>query len=261
MNVVVIVALLWQAAPPLDKVGVDQKLGNPVPLDLVFRDESGRPITLRAAAAGKPVVLAPVYYRCPQLCTQVLNGLLVGLKGTIPRAGKQFQVLTVSFDPKEDAALASAKKAAYLKRYDRPDAAEGWRFLTGDSSSIDALLNSIGYRTVVDPSNGRFAHPSAIVVLTPDGRVSRYFFGIEYPPRDLRLAIAEASEGKSGSFVDPLLLLCYQYDPATGRYGVAILRILKLAGIATVIALGLGILSLARRHRRSPRAAGLAPAE
>src|SRR5262249_15165927 len=155
-----------------------------------------------------------VYYRCPQLCTQVLNGLLIGLKGTIPRAGKQFQVVTFSFDPTEDAALASAKKVAYVNRYDRPGAADGWRFLTGDSRSIDALCDAIGYRTAVDPRNGRFAHPSAIVVLTPDGRISRYFFGIEYASRDLRLAIAEASEGKSGSMVDPLLLFCYQYDPA-----------------------------------------------
>ncbi|HVE38579.1 MAG TPA: SCO family protein [Planctomycetota bacterium] len=249
-----LVAIAWAlqgASSPVEGVGIDQKPGNPVPLDLTFRDEAGMPITLREAAAGKPILLAPVYYRCPQVCTMVLNGLLAGLKGLGPRAGDRFEAVAVSFDPREDAALAAAKKAAYLKRYDRPGAEPGWRFLTGEQGSINALCSAIGFRYRYDPVRGQFAHASALIVLTPDGRVSRYFFGIEYPSRDLRLAIAEAADGKSASLVDPLLLLCYQYDPATGRYGLAILRILRVLGIVTVTFIALGVWLLARRHRRS----------
>jgi len=254
MNAATAVAILWAlqgAASPLEGVGIDQKPGNPVPLDVLFRDETGKPITLREAAAGKTILLAPVYYRCPQVCTMVLNGLLAGLKGLGPRAGDRFLAVAFSFDPREDAALASAKKAAYLKRYDRPGAEQGWRFLTGEQGSIDALCSAVGFRYTYDPRRGQYAHPSALIVLTPDGRVSRYFFGIEYPSRDLRLAIAEAAAGKSSSLVDPLLLLCYQYDPATGRYGLAILRILRTLGIATAAGVALGVWLLARRHRRS----------
>jgi protein SCO1/2 len=254
MNAAAVVALLWalqNAGPPLQGVGIDQKPGNAVPLDAIFRDERGSPITLRQAAGGKPIVLAPVYYRCPQICTMVLNGLLVGLKGLGPRVGDGFVVVAFSFDPREDAALAAAKKAAYLKRYDRPGAEQDWRFLTGERASIDSVCAAVGFRYAYDAARDQYAHASALIVLTPDGRVSRYFFGIEYPSRDLRLAIAEAAEGKSGSLVDPLLLLCYQYDPATGRYGLAIFRILRSLGVVTTAGIALGIWLLARRHRRS----------
>jgi protein SCO1/2 len=239
-----------QAASPLEGVGIDQKIGGQIPLDLVFRDEAGAPVSLRRAAAGKTFILAPVYYRCPQLCTLILNGLVTSLKGMGPRVGEDFQVVAFSFDPREDAALASSRKAACLKRYDRPGTEQGWRFLTGSSESIDALCGTIGYRATYDARTGLYAHSSAVIVVGPDGRIFRYFFGIEYSTRDLRLAVAEASAGKSGSLVDPVLLFCFQYDPATGRYGLAILRLIRGAGVLTVFVLGLSILGLARRRRR-----------
>lgn len=240
-----------QSASPLDGVGIDQKIGGQVPLDLVFRDDTGAAVSLRQAAAGKTFILAPVYYRCPQLCTLILSGLVTSLKGMSPRAGEDFQVVAFSFDPREDAALAAPRKAACLKRYDRPGSEPGWKFLTGSSDSIDALCRAIGFRTTYDAQTGLYAHSSAVLVVGPDGRIFRYFFGIEYSTRDLRLAIAEASAGKSGSLVDPVLLFCFQYDPATGRYGLAILRLVRGAGIVTAVVLGFSILGLVRRHRRS----------
>ncbi len=248
----VLLLLLFQATSPTAGVGVDQNIGRVVPMDLVFSDEKGAPVTLRQAAAGKAFILAPVYYRCPQLCTLVLNGLLTSLKSgqkqTVPFWPR---VVTFSFDPREDADLASAKKAAYLKRIDQPGADQTWRFLTGNRESIEALCGAVGYRTTYDARTGLYAHPSAVIIVAPDGRISRYFFGIDYPSRDLRLAIAEASAGKTGSIVDPILLFCYQYDPATGRYGIAVLRLLRGGGLVTAVIVGLVILRLARRHRRS----------
>jgi len=239
--------VLLQAASPLEGVGVDQKIGGTIPMDLVFRDENGAPVTLRQAAAGKAFILAPVYYSCPQLCTLILNGLLTSLKG----GGSRHQVVTFSFDPREDGALASAKKAAYLKRYDQPGAGQSWRFLTGTRESIDALCGAVGYRTSYNERTGQYAHPSALVIVAPDGRISRYFFGIEFPTRDLRLAVAEASSGRTGSIVDPVPLFCYQYDPATGRYGLAVLRLLRGGGLLTAVIVGFVIYRLARRHRRT----------
>jgi protein SCO1 len=238
---------LLQVARPLEGVGVDQNIGGVVPMDLVFDDENGAPVTLRQASSGKAFILAPVYYRCPQLCTMVLNGLLTSLKG----AGSRYQIVTFSFDPCEDAALASAKKSAYLKRYDQPGAEETWRFFTGSRDAIDALCGAVGFRTSYDVRTGLYAHPSALIIVAPDGRISRYFFGIEYPSRDLRLAIAEASAGKTGSIVDPVLLFCYQYDPATGRYGIAVLRLLRGGGVVTAFLVAIVIGRLARRHRRA----------
>ncbi len=239
--------LLFQAASPLEGVGVDQNIGRSIPMDLVFLDEKGVPVTLRQAAAGKAFILAPVYYRCPQVCTLILNGLLTSLKG----GGSRHQVVTFSFDPREDAALASAKKAAYLKRYDQPGAEQTWRFLTGSRESIEALCGAVGFRTSYNERTGQYAHPSALIIVAPDGRISRYFFGIEYPTRDLRLAVVEASAGKTGSIVDPILLFCYQYDPATGRYGLAVLRLLRGGGLVTALIVGIVITRLARRHRRT----------
>lgn len=245
------IAAFIQAAAP-EGVGVDQKPGAAVPLDLPFRDEGGRTIALRDAAGGKPFILAPVYYRCPQLCQQILRGLVAGLGGVGRDAGDAFHVVAVSFDPREGADLAAGKKAALLKTYARPGAERGWRFLTGEAASIERLCAAVGFRTTYDARTGRYAHASAIVVLTPDGRVSRYLFGIDFPSRDLRLALAEAAEGRSGSVVDPLLLYCYQYDPATGRYGLAVMRLMRTGGAATAVALAAVILVLARRHRRAP---------
>jgi protein SCO1 len=239
----VLLLLLVQATSPAAGVGVDQNLGREVSLDLVFVDEQGAPVTLRQAAAGRAFILAPVYYRCPQVCTQVLNGLLTSLK----RAGDRYQVVAFSFDPREDAALASSKKSAYVKR----GADQSWRFLTGRRESIEALCLAVGYRTSYDARTTLYAHPSAVVIVAPDGRISRYFFGIDYPSRDLRLALAEASAGRTGSIVDPILLFCFQYDPATGRYGLAVLRLLRGGGLVTAVIVGFVILRLARRHRRS----------
>src|SRR5262245_5629906 len=233
----VLLVLLFQAAAPLEGVGVDQNIGRSIPMDLVFFDEKGALVTLRQAAAGKAFILAPVYYKCPQVCTLILNGLLTSLKGGAGRC----QVVTFSFDPREDAALASAKKAAYLKRYDQPGAERTWRFLTGNRESIEALCGAVGFRTSYNEGTGQYAHPSALIIVAPDGRISRYFFGIEYPTRDLRLAVAEASAGRTGSIVDPILLFCYQYDPATGRYGLAILRLLRGAGFVTALIVGIVI--------------------
>jgi protein SCO1/2 len=235
---------------PLDGVGVDQKPGAEIPLDLVFRDEQGGPVTLRQAAGKTPFLLAPVYYRCPQLCQQVLLGLLTGLKAMGPDAGTGFHVVTVSFDPAEDAALAVEKKKSTLRTYGRSGGESGWRFLTGDRESIERLCRSIGFRYSADPETGRFAHAAAVVVATADGRVSRTLFGIDYRARDLRLALAEAAEGKTGSIVEPLLLYCYRYDPETGRYGVAVLRLVRTGGLATAATVAVWIAVLSRRHRR-----------
>lgn len=253
MIAVLLAALLGppQARPsPIDGIGIDQKPGATIPLDLPFRDEEGKPLSLREAAGNKPFILAPVYYRCPQLCNQVLLGLLTGLKDVGPSAGGPFHVVAFSFDPTEDASLAAARKAGLLRTYGRAGADRGWRFLTGDKASIGRLCDGVGFRYTFNPDTGQYGHAAAIFVLTADGRIARALFGLDFPSRDLRLAIAEAAEGKTGSIVDPLLLYCYRYDPATGRYGLSVLRLLRAGAVATAVALAAAIALLARRHRR-----------
>jgi protein SCO1 len=232
----------------LKDVGIDQKLNDSIPLDLVFRDEHGRAVRLSEFFGQKPVVLALVYYDCPMLCTQVLNGLDRSLRDVPMDIGKDFNVLTVSIDPSETPKLASAKHDLYTGIYGRPGAAEGWHFLTGEESQIRPLANAVGFRYAYDADSKQFAHASAVMVLTAEGKISRYFYGITYPGRDMRLGLVEASEGKIGSPVDQVLLFCYHYDPATGKYGLLISRVIKAGGLLTVLAIGILVLALSRNE-------------
>ncbi|HYY96826.1 MAG TPA: SCO family protein [Pyrinomonadaceae bacterium] len=235
----------------LKKVGIEQKLNSQIPLDLSFRDETGREVRLgEYFRSGKPVVLTLVYYECPMLCNQVLNGMVGTLQALSFTPGREFEVVTVSFDPREGPELAARKKETYLKRFGRAGAGEGWHFLTGDKDSIDRLAQSVGFRYVWDEQSKQFAHASAIMVATPEGRLSHYFYGIEYSPKDLRLALVEASKGSIGSPVDELILYCYHYDPSTGKFA-PVMAVLRAAGVLTVFALAALIIFLVRRTRRN----------
>jgi protein SCO1/2 len=219
----------------LKEVGIDPKLNDSIPLDLSFLDEHGRPVELAKYFGSKPVILTLVYYNCPMLCTQVLNGLNRSLKEIPMNIGGDFNIVTVSIDPTERPILAEAKQAMYTGIYGRPGAAAGWHFLTGQETEIKRLANAVGFRYAYDSDSKQFAHASVIMILTPEGRISRYFYGIQYPERDLRLGLVEASEGKIGSAVDQILLFCYHYDPHTGKYGLLISRLIQLAGLLTVL--------------------------
>src|SRR5215470_15225154 len=236
--------------PVLKDVGIDQLLNNQVPLDLEFHDENGRAVKLAEYFKDKPVVLSLVYYNCPQLCTQVLTGLLGTLKTLPMTPGKEFVNLTVSFDPRETPQLAAAKKAEYLSRYNRPGAEAGWHFLTGDEAAIRALTKAVGFRYVWDPVSKQYAHASGIMVLTPQGRVSRYFYGIEYAPRDLRFGVIDASAGKIGSLADQVILYCYMYDPDRGTYSLVIMRLLRIFAIFTLTTLLALFLYLRRKEKQ-----------
>ncbi len=237
---------------PLREIGFDQRLDQPLPPDVTFADEDGRPVTLGSYFGKRPIVLVFVYYECPLLCTQVLNALTTSLDVMSLEPGRDFDIVTISFDPRETPALAAAKKASYLQKYRRPGAAAAWHFLTGTEASIGRATKAAGFRYVWDDSLKQFAHPTGIMVVTPEGKMARYLFGIEYGPRDLRLAIVDASAGKVGTPADSFLLYCYHYDPMTGRYGLAILRAMRIAGAATVLSLALLVGVLIRRERRSP---------
>jgi protein SCO1/2 len=245
------------SAPPssrmpevLKNIGLEQRLGNKVPLDLPFRDEAGRDVRLGDYFGKRPVVLTLVYYECPMLCTQVLNGLSTAI-GTLKfTVGKEYDIVTVSFDPGETPALARAKKASYIERYNRPGAEQGWHFLTGSEASIKKLTQAVGFKYVYDPSIDQYAHVSGIMVLTPDGTMSRYFYGIEYWPRDLRFSLIEASDRKIGSPADLLLLPCFHYDPARARYSVAVMRLVRGAGVLTLVGIVAGVMFLRRREPR-----------
>jgi len=238
------------------KVGLDQKLNDQVPLDLSFRDETGNGVRLGDYFGKKPVILVLAYYQCPNLCTLVLNALLTSAQDLKFDAGKDFEIVVVSFDPHETAALALAKKRAYTQRYGRPEDAGGWHFLTGEEPAIVQLAHSVGYRYVFDPQTRQYAHPSAIMVLTPDGKISRYFAGIEYPPKELQMALVEASNRRIGSLTDQLFLLCFHYDPLTGKYGLAIMRVIRIACFATVAALAFFMAAMFRRDRRQSTRTG-----
>ncbi len=238
--------------PVLKEVGIDQLLNNQVPPELTFVDETGKSVRLADYFGGKPIVLSLVYYDCPQLCTQVLTGLLGTLK-TLPMSpGKDFVALTVSFDPKEKPALAAAKKREYLDRLGKPEAEAGWHFLTGEESQIVALTRAVGFRYVWDPVTSQYAHASGIMVLTPEGRVSRYFYGIEYAPRDLRFGLLDASAGKIGSLADQIILYCYQYDPSRGTYSLVLMRVLRIFAAITLLSIIGLILFLRRQTRKRP---------
>jgi protein SCO1 len=231
----------------LRDVGFDQRLGETLPLDAALRDESGRAVRLGDYFGRRPVVLSLAYYGCPMLCTLSLNGLASALKTLSFDAGREFEVVTVSFEPKETAEQAAAAKKTYLERYGRPTAGSGWHFLTGDAAAVAAVTRAVGFRFAWDDETRQYAHPTGIVVATAEGRIARYLYGVEYAPKDLRLALVEASSGRVGSPVDQLLLYCYQYDPVRGRYGAAILRTVRAFGILTVVALVALIAVL--RHR------------
>ena len=230
----------------LAEIGVDQRLGEQIPMDLVFRNESGEDVRLGDFFRGKPVVLSLVYYECPMLCSMTLNGLTKALRALSFDAGKEYDVLTISFEPKDTPAIARAKKASYIKEYNRPGAASGWHFLTGSPAAIESLTEAVGYRYKWEPYTKQWAHVSALVVLTPDGRASRYLYGIEFSARDLRLSLIEASQNKIGSLVDQIFLYCYHYDPTTGKYGFVIMNVLRIAGFGTAFALAAFVI----RHRK-----------
>lgn len=235
----------------LQGVGIDQRLDQHVPLDLIFRDEAGRPVPLSAFFHGKPVLLAPVYYRCPMLCTQILNGVAGALKAVSFNPGSDFEVVAFSFDPKDSPETAAAKKEMYFKRYGRPGTANGWHFLTADPPSIKALTQAIGFHYRYDAANDQFAHASAIMLLTPEGRLSRYFYGVDYSPRDLRLGLVEASANKIGTPVDEVLLFCFHYDPATGKYGAFAMNLLRAAGAGFALVGGAFLWFALRREARA----------
>lgn len=229
------------ATPPpalLNDVAIEQNLNAQVPLDLAFKDENGRNVRLADYFGQKPVVLALVYYDCPMLCTEVLNGMATSFRLLKFDVGKEFNVVTVSFDPKETPQLAAAKKKTYLQRYDRAGAENGWHFLTGQEPSIKALTNAVGFHYQWDPQTQQYAHATAIMVLTPQGKLAQYFYGVEYSPRDLRLGLIQASQNKIGTLVDQVLLYCYHYDPRSGKYGAIVSRIISIAGAITVVVLG-----------------------
>lgn len=234
----------------LSQVRFDQRLGEALPLDLPFADEAGEKVTLRQYFGRRPVLLAFVYYECPMLCTQVLNGVASVLTPLDERVGRDFDVVAVSFDPRETPALAAGKKAAYVDRYKRPGSESGWHFLTGSQESIAALTEAAGFHYAWDDRTGQFAHASGFVIATPEGRLSRYFFGIEYAPRDVKFALMESSSGRVGSLADKLMLYCYHYDPGTGSYGFVAMKAIQLGGVATLVALlGFVAVSLGRERR------------
>ena len=242
----------------LDKVGIDQRLGAKLPLDATFRDEAGNTVRLGDFFTGKkPVVLSLVYYECPSLCTMTLNGMGKSFKPLDKTIGKDFDVVTISFDPRETPELAAKKKAAYVKAYGRPEAEQGWHFLTGDDASIKRVTEAAGFRYVWDEHSNQFAHTSAIMVATPDGVLSRYFYGLEYSTRELRLGLYEASDGKVGSISEAVLLLCFHYDPMTGKYGWAVMGLLRAGAVLTILALG-GFIGISLyRERRAARLAAI----
>ena len=245
----------------LKGVGIDQKLDAQVPLDLNFRDEYGRTVALSTYfKSGKPVLLAPVYFRCPMLCTQILNGVASSLKAVSLDPGKDFEVVAFSFDPKDTSELAAAKKETYLRRYGRPGTANGWHFLTGDPENIAKLMDAVGFHYKYDPATDQYAHASGVMVITPGGRLSKYFYGVEYAPRDLRLGLVEASRSKIGSPVDRILLFCYHYDPATCKYGAVVMNIVRLSGGFFALIAGGFLLFLFRREGRRNKGASTGPA-
>ncbi len=235
----------------LENVGLDQKLNAQVPLDLTFKDEHGMTVSLGQLLQGKPAILTMVYYKCPMLCTEVLNATLNSLKEVPLEIGKDFSVITVSIDPSEKPVLAEAKQIMYAGLYGRRGAVHGWHFLTGDEQQIQKLAAAVGFRFVYDKESSQFAHASGIMVMTPEGRLSRYFYGLAYNPRDVRLALVEAGEGKIGSTVDAILLFCFHYDPVTGKYAVTILHVVRGAGALSALGIALGIFIFLRREKYS----------
>ena len=245
------------ASPPssqtptvLADVRFDQRLNESLPLATRFQDEEGREVALGDYFGTKPVVLAFVYFECPMLCTQVLNGLTTSLTVLTETVGREFDVVAISFDARETPALANGKKKSHLDRYKRPESAHGWHFLTGDDAAIKAVTDAAGFTFVWDEQTQQFAHPSGIIVATPEGKLARYFFGIEYAPRDVKFALIESSAGRIGNAIEQLLLYCYHYDPASGSYGFVAMGAVRIGGALTVLALvGFVVVSIRREMR------------
>jgi len=235
----------WRPAL-LRSVGIDQKMGAQVPVNLPFIDESGHPVIL-SQCLGKPVILALVYYQCPSLCNMVLNGVLRSVKNLSLTAGDEYDIVAVSFDPRETSEMAAAKKASYVKGYNRPGTEQGWHFLTGPEASSKTLAEAVGFHYAYDAVSNQYAHGSAIILLTPDGRVARYFYGIDYPARDVRLGLVEASDRRIGSAIDAVMLYCYHYDPSNGKYGMLVMNVLRVAGFVTVATLAGFMIVMFRR--------------
>ena len=238
----------------LQKIGIEQRLGEQLPLDTELTDEDGQTVKLGSLfTSGRPVVLALVYYECPMLCNEVLNGLTGSLKGISLDAGKDYDVIALSFDARENEkpGLAKNKKAAYMERYGRSGSEKGWHFLTGTQASIDAVTKAAGFNYRWDEKSNQFAHAGGVMVVTPHGKMSRYFYGIDYSPRDLKLGLIESANDRVGSVTDQLLLYCYHYDPASGKYGLAILRVIRLGGVLTLLCMGAMGFVFWRRGRKS----------
>ncbi|MEZ6113712.1 MAG: SCO family protein [Pirellulaceae bacterium] len=265
IRVLVFVALLGVAVRPLqaqlqdpagnlfESVGVEPKLGASLPLDITFQDEQGHGVDLRSVIRDKPVVLNLVYFECPMLCNLTMNNFIRTLRTMRMNVGSEFDVVTISFDPRETPAMSASAKRTALQRYGRGESANGWHFLTGEQNSIEKLTAAVGFRYQYDPINGQYAHPSTLIVITPDGRVSRYLPGVEFPARDLRLSVVEASDGGIATISDHITLLCYAYNPHTGRYNMAVQRIIRVTGLFTVSAI-LGAMVIMLRHDRLRRA-------
>ncbi len=239
--------------PIIANAGLDQKMGAQAPSDVLFRNEAGEPVAL-GRYFGKPVILALVYYQCPSLCNMVLNGVVHAVQGLTLRAGEDYQIVAVSFDPRETSEMAAAKKRNYVTApgaEGRSLPENGWHFLTGEQESSRALADAVGFHYAYDANTNQYVHPSAIMILTPQGRVSRYFYGIDYSPRDVRLGLVEASSGQIGTPVDQVLLYCFHYDPASGKYGLAIMNSIRAGGLLTLSALAAFVIVSLRRDRRT----------
>ena len=250
-----------QAATPrpnlLSEIGIDQNLNAQIPLDLTFKDETGRDVRLRDYFGAKPVVMNFTYFSCPMMCPEVLSGMASAFTILKFDAGKDFTVLSVSFDPKDTPEHATSEKAMYVKRYGRPGAEQGWHFLTGDKAAIAALTQAAGFRFAWDDMSQQYAHASGMMVLTPQGRIAQYFYGVEFSPKDLRFGLVQASQNKLGTLVDQVLLYCYHYDPRTGKYGAIVSRVMQVAGAITVLVLG-GFIFMMLRMEPSRRGEGRA---
>ena len=237
------------ATPDLQNIRFDQHVGGQLSPDIPLVDEAGRSVTLRDYFGGKPMIIVPGYYGCPMLCTLVANGMIETLQELRMDIGRDFLVLHISIDPRDTPGAAAAKKQTYLKRYGRPGAADGWHFLTGSENAERRVMDELGFRYVYDPESRQYAHPSGLVLVTPEGKIARYFFGVNFDPGELQTALRDASAHRLGSPIEQLVLLCFHYNPITGKYGIAIMNVLRLCAVATVCMLGAGVVIAVKRER------------
>lgn len=239
--------------PKFDGIGIEQHLNAQVPLDTRFRDETGAAVPLSTYFGQKPVLLAPVYYTCPMLCSQILSGVVAALRPLSLKPGRDFEVVAISFNPAETPQQAAQKRDHYSHSYSSRDGTAGWHFLTGSQASINTVMQAIGFHYRFDPVTKMFIHASGVLALTPEGRVARYFYGVNYEPKDFKLGLIEASHNRIGSPVDQILLFCYHYDPKTGKYGAVVLNMLRLAAVLVLVAMAAGIFFLWRQDLRRYR--------